>query len=497
MFKLAISAELTQRLLGARIGQGARVAPSILDHVGSLGGAVTPAPLRSLALNAGADVRAARAAEQFAAHPVPAARRAGAEAVTGLEHAAPERMFQPGPVGLAEVPHATPEKTQMLFPQSEGLVDPHGLMQAPTAPVVAPTVAARPPKRVEQATVASKRPRGAAALAEKLGAELNLYPKQMEAATNTDGRLVGQIPRDPGETARTAFEQNSAANAMNPTSKLGQTLTAKLEAPFALFKVAGRRLHGRTKFRGLEISIENREGSHRHWYDPHAKEHGKTKMQYPYGYIRRTMGMDGDHVDVFVGPNEEAAHVYVVLTRKAPDFKSTDEEKCMLGFDSLEAAKAAFHAHYTDSRFCENITEMPFDDFKKKVLATFDGRSKKVATHSITVRTNVLRSGLYTAFAVMDKLAGDPGTPFRENLAVTPHFAAGGQAPAQFNTPNAVTERPRGLAPPSDSRTIIGEPASLEDRIDKGFRYMDQGQNTTAVEGAWGHSSAANSAMTP
>lgn len=473
MFKLAISEALTARLLGARAAQGARVAPSLLARVGSLGGATTGAPLRSLALNAGADVRAARAAEQFAAHPVPTARRAAASAVTELEHTAPQRMFQPGPAGLAEVPHPTPEKAQMLFPQSEGLVDPHGLAQTHAVPAASPTahtVTAKPPKKVDAVTVAQKRPRGQAALAEKLGAALNMYLEPVSAATNTDGRLTGQLPQDPGEQARTAFEQNAAANPMTPTSKLGQ-LEAAISPAFALFKAAGRKLHGRTKFRGLEISIENREGSHRHWYDPHAKKHGKTKMLYPYGYVRRTLGMDGDHVDVFVGPNEQAAHVYVVLTRKAPDFKVTDEEKCMLGFDSLDAAKAAFHAHYDDPRFCEKITEMPFDDFKKKVLATFDGRSKKVA--------------------------GDPGTYTRENDAVTPHFAAGGQAPAQFNAVNAVQEKSIGLAPPSPSRTVVGDSAHLEDRIDKGFRYIDQAQNTTAVEGAWGQSPAAHSAMTP
>jgi len=144
-------------------------------------------------------------------------------------------------------------------------------------------------------------------------------------------------------------------------------------------KVARYRLSRRMTFQGLQISIETDKGEKRHWYDPHEHKSGTTLMKFPYGYIRRTEGVDGDHVDVYIGPNEEAKNVYVVHQMKAPDFKKFDEDKCMLGFDTLEDAKKAYLAHYNDTRFLGSITIMPFEEFKDKVMKTFDHPKKLAA----------------------------------------------------------------------------------------------------------------------
>ena len=141
-------------------------------------------------------------------------------------------------------------------------------------------------------------------------------------------------------------------------------------------KTAQRALSRRMKFRGLDVSIETDEGELRHWTDSSTGEKGTTKMKVPYGYIRRTQGVDGDHVDVFVGPYEMADHVYVIHQRKAPDFKAYDEDKCMLGFGTADEAKAAYQNHYRDDRFFGSMVTMPFDEFKKKVLATYDTPKK-------------------------------------------------------------------------------------------------------------------------
>lgn len=49
-------------------------------------------------------------------------------------------------------------------------------------------------------------------------------------------------------------------------------------------------------FQGLDISIEHDKGMIRKWRDRNGEE-GQTKMQYPYGYICRTNGADGEQVD--------------------------------------------------------------------------------------------------------------------------------------------------------------------------------------------------------
>lgn len=140
-----------------------------------------------------------------------------------------------------------------------------------------------------------------------------------------------------------------------------------------LYLAKSRKLHGRMVFQGLPVSIENRKGSVRKWYDPEADEHGTTKMEYPYGYVRGTLGLDGGEVDVFVGPNEESTRVFVVTQMTRPEFKEVDEQKVMLGFDSAEEAKAAYLRHFNDPRFFGSMKEFAIDEFKEK-LNTHHGK---------------------------------------------------------------------------------------------------------------------------
>lgn len=160
-------------------------------------------------------------------------------------------------------------------------------------------------------------------------------------------------------------------------SQAGIEMPARPAFQYPLRKAA-RKLHGRLTFAGMPISIENRRGSFRHWFDPVAKEHGKTKVLFPYGYIRLTEAADGDHVDVYVGPLKTAPNVYVVHQRKKkPDgsFGGYDEDKAMLGFPSASAAKRAYLAHYSDPRFFGAMTTMTVAEFKVKLV---ENRGRKI-----------------------------------------------------------------------------------------------------------------------
>lgn len=139
------------------------------------------------------------------------------------------------------------------------------------------------------------------------------------------------------------------------------------------------KLAGRIKFAGMEISVETDKGQERRWIDPHTGESGSTKMLYPYGYIRRTEGADGEHVDAYVGPNEQAKNVYIVHQMKAPDFKDYDEDKTMLGFSSEWAARSAYLAHYNDKRFLGSVSVMPVDQFRRIFLHGTDGTAADMA----------------------------------------------------------------------------------------------------------------------
>jgi len=57
-----------------------------------------------------------------------------------------------------------------------------------------------------------------------------------------------------------------------------------------------RKLDDRLTFQGMKISIETDKGNVRSGVDPNGHE-WKTVMPRPYGYIRGTLGVDGDHLD--------------------------------------------------------------------------------------------------------------------------------------------------------------------------------------------------------
>ena len=135
----------------------------------------------------------------------------------------------------------------------------------------------------------------------------------------------------------------------------------------------GRKLHYRTEFQGLPISIENRKGSIRRWYDPLKDEKGETRMKYAYGYIRTTEGADGDSIDCYIGPNKESRRVFVVHQNN-PKTGKYDEDKVMLGFSSRSHAKEAYLMHYDDPDFFGSIEELDINSFQDKVTHKQKGK---------------------------------------------------------------------------------------------------------------------------
>ena len=119
------------------------------------------------------------------------------------------------------------------------------------------------------------------------------------------------------------------------------------------------------KFQGLNIVVENKKGTTRSGIDPDGNA-WEIEMKFPYGYVRRTEGVDGDEVDVYVGDNRESDKVFVVH-QNVPETGEFDEDKVMLGFDSGEEAKSAYLDHYDNPKFFGSMTEMSFTEFKEKL----------------------------------------------------------------------------------------------------------------------------------
>jgi Inorganic Pyrophosphatase/Protein of unknown function (DUF2786) len=131
----------------------------------------------------------------------------------------------------------------------------------------------------------------------------------------------------------------------------------------SLVLLKGYKLAYRTDFQGIPVSVENRKGSNRYWTDHNNGTKGKTKMRHPYGYVPGTEAADGDGVDVFLGPDKNATHAFVVRQMKA-DGKSYDEDKVMLGFNSPLEAKTAYLKHYNSPRFFGRLESYPMHQFR-------------------------------------------------------------------------------------------------------------------------------------
>lgn len=105
----------------------------------------------------------------------------------------------------------------------------------------------------------------------------------------------------------------------------------------------------------------------------------EVKMHSHYGYIKRTEGAGGDHVDVFIGPNPESEKVFVV-DQINPE-GSFDEHKVLIGFDSKLHARSGYKSNYSNGWKVGPITSMSMDEFKSWVK---NGDTKKPLSTAIS-----------------------------------------------------------------------------------------------------------------
>jgi hypothetical protein len=146
-----------------------------------------------------------------------------------------------------------------------------------------------------------------------------------------------------------------------------------LAPPTEAQKEAGNYAKGHVRFAGMDISIENPAGSTRSGVARDGTP-WETTMQQHYGYIKGTIGMDKDHIDTFIGKNEDSKKVFVV-DQVNPETGKSDEHKVMLGFDSMQEARDAYQSNYDANwKGGKQITETSMDDFKAWLK---DGKTKQ------------------------------------------------------------------------------------------------------------------------
>lgn len=184
-------------------------------------------------------------------------------------------------------------------------------------------------------------------------------------------------------------------------------------------KEAGNYKKGHIKINGFDVSIEQPVGSVRSGKDASGKEWSQV-MNNTYGYIRGTKGVDGDHIDVFLGPDMNSDMVYVVDQVNTDG--SFDEHKVMMGFSSLEDARSAYLSNYEEGwQGLGNITGVALDEFKKWIDSSIR-KTKPFSEYKSVVPVSPLtvsRSDKSNEYPLLD-IAVDPIVWMKNNPGKTP-----------------------------------------------------------------------------
>ena len=159
-------------------------------------------------------------------------------------------------------------------------------------------------------------------------------------------------------------------------------------------KEAGNYKKVHIKIDNFDISIENPDGSVRKGTNKSGKK-WESKMHGHYGYFKRTLGKDGDQVDVVVKPKTETSPKVFVVDQ-VNEQGQFDEHKVIMGTESAKEAKDLYLSNYEKgwNGFGE-ITEMDTETFrgwvkdgkrtKKPLAGGLDGsfkNSKPLDAHS-------------------------------------------------------------------------------------------------------------------
>lgn len=151
------------------------------------------------------------------------------------------------------------------------------------------------------------------------------------------GKTYARIAPDPG---------TRAAPIQLDTPEAVYTGVHRTADPTPAQAEAGNYPKRHLKWNGLDIAIETEAGRERTGIGADGVP-WSTTLQHPYGYIKRTVGKDGDHLDVYLGPDPQSPEVYVV-DQIDPDTLKFDEHKLIIGARDDAEALAIYSSGFSD-----------------------------------------------------------------------------------------------------------------------------------------------------
>jgi hypothetical protein len=169
-----------------------------------------------------------------------------------------------------------------------------------------------------------------------------LFPIDMTAV-----RELGEVEAQPtlAQRTRDVFSFDGQPTVMMSVADVDAAALKVHPSPSEAQKKAGNYQKGHVTIQGLPITIETARDQERSGTGADGKAWSVT-LPHHYGYVKRTESeADGDHIDVFIGPDPESEIVFVIDQQKPSG--RFDEHKCMLGFTNARAAKEGYLGAYS------------------------------------------------------------------------------------------------------------------------------------------------------
>lgn len=209
---------------------------------------------------------------------------------------------------------------------------------------------------------------------------------QSETGESTDSGRTGRqetssLERGEGSVVRGAHLPQEASFGERLKNAIAETEPNPSEAQ----KKAGNYKKGHLSFGGYDFTVETPKGATRSGKDEQGKPWSVT-MHDTYGYILGKIGVDGDHIDMFINDAADLdsfdCNVYVV-DQVNPETGEFDEHKVMFGYPSEEAATEAYLANYSkDWKGLGKVTAVPKATFDKW-LESSDRKTKPFADYAM------------------------------------------------------------------------------------------------------------------
>lgn len=305
---------------------------------------------------------------------------------------------------------------------------------------------------------------------------------------------TGSMEPGEGSTVRGSHLPQEASFGERLKSAIAETETEPTEAQ----KKAGNYKKGHLSFGGYDYTVETPKGVTRSGKDEQGKPWSVT-MHDTYGYILGKIGVDGDHIDMFINDSADLdtfdGNVYVV-DQVNPETGEFDEHKVMYGYPSEKAATEAYLSNYSKGwKGLGKVTSVPKATFDKW-LESSDRKTKPFAEYAMVqkeqakfdrdvkeVKPSEMTEAQKVAYDAVSTMLKKAGIPVKVVSNEDMEKVAEAQDNSLFAKYKDLDRQLKAVAEPGVRflRTYHGSGASF-DKFD--FSHMGEGEGSQAF--GWG-----------